>query len=77
MEQSALGMTRGQSVAGCLVLLTAVLCGAASAPWAEQRFSRLPVTAEAAHTRICVTISGKRFEWNFPNPPFGTLSCSQ
>ena len=42
MEQSALGMTRGQSVAGCLVLLTTVLCGAASAPWAEQRFSGCP-----------------------------------
>ena len=77
MQRGALRMTRGQWVAGCLVLLATILCGVASAQWAEQRFSRLPVTAEAAHTRICVTISGKRFEWNFPNPPFGTLSCSQ
>ena len=72
-------MTRGQWITGSLVILAAVLCVAITSPWAEHTFSRpAPAadTANATHTRTCITLGGKRFEWNFPNPPFGTLSCS-
>jgi len=80
MRGSATRMTSGQWAAGSLVIALAVAGGAISSPWAERTFAR-PLsaadTANAAHKRICVTLSGKRFEWNFPNPPFGTLSCSE
>jgi hypothetical protein len=83
-EAMRLRMTSGQWVAGCLVMLAATVGGALSSPWAERTFTRPPALAadsgkagDAAHTRTCITISGKRFEWNFPNPPFGTLSCSE
>ena len=72
-------MTRGQWITGSLVILAAVLCVAVTSPWAERTFSPpAPAadTANATHTRTCITLGGKRFEWNFPNPPFGTLSCS-
>ena len=77
-------MTRGQWLAGSLVILGAILGGAVSTPWAERTFTR-PAPADAdpgkpadeEHKRTCVTIGGTRFEWNFPNAPFGTLSCSQ
>jgi len=79
MRGSAAQMTSGQWITGCLVIAAAG--GAISAPWAERTFARQASTAadsaNAAHKRTCVTISGKRFEWNFPNPPFGTLSCSE
>jgi hypothetical protein len=75
-------MTRGQWVTGCLVVLGAVVGAAASSPWAERRFSPPSAVAadsktEGEHKRTCITISGKRFEWSFPNAPFGTLSCSE
>jgi hypothetical protein len=73
-------MTRGQWITGSLVILAATLCAAISSPWAERTFSPPPApaadAANATHTRTCITFTGKRFEWNFPNPPFGTLSCS-
>lgn len=75
-------MTSAQWIAGCLVVLAATAGGWLSAPWAERTFAR-PAgrdranDAAAAHSRSCITIDGKRFEWNFPNPPFGTLSCSE
>jgi len=73
-------MTRGQWLAGCLVFVAASACAAVSSPWAERIFSPPPApaadTANAARARTCITLSGKRFEWSFPNPPFGTLSCS-
>jgi hypothetical protein len=73
-------MTRGQWVTGCLVILGATAAAAISSPWAARTFSPPPApaadTANATHTRTCITLTGKRFEWNFPNPPFGTLSCS-
>ncbi len=75
-------MTSGQWIAGCLVFLGAIVGGAISSPWAERTFSRPAPsdngkTAEGEHKRTCVTLGGKRFEWNYPNPPFGTLSCSE
>jgi hypothetical protein len=83
-------MTRGQWLAGSLVILGAILGGAVSAPWAERTFARPPPAdadrekaadpekaADGEHKRTCVTLGGKRFEWNFPNAPFGTLSCSE
>jgi hypothetical protein len=77
-------MTSGQWIVGCLVVLAAGVGGALSSPWAERTFARpAPLAADsgkagdAAHKRTCITISGKRFEWDFPNPPFGTLSCSE
>jgi hypothetical protein len=76
-----LHMTRRQWVAGCLVSLAAALCAAVSSPWAERAFARPELaasdSANATHTRTCITFTGKKFEWNFPNPPFGTLSCSE
>ncbi len=77
-------MSSGQWTAGCLVMLAASLGGALSAPWAARTFVR-PVSvaadrannADVVHKRTCITIDGKRFEWNYPNPPFGTLSCSK
>ena len=76
-------MTSGQWIAGCLVMAGAILGGAVSSPWAERTYSR-PASSAAdsektrgsAHKRTCITLGGKRFEWNFPNAPFGTLSCS-
>ena len=73
-------MSSGQWITGCLVILVATVGGALSAPWAERTFVR-PTTvaadpANAPHKRTCITISGKRFEWDQPNTPFGTLSCS-
>jgi hypothetical protein len=81
MQRSAFRMTRGQWIAGSLVFLLTILCGILSARWAERVFAPPPATesgkgAEGTHTRTCITLGGKRFEWNFPNPPFGTLSCS-
>ena len=76
-----MGMTRGQWLAGSVVMLGAVVGAAVSAPWAGQKFAPPEqVAAEAKqgeHKRTCITLGGKRFEWNFPNPPFGTLSCSE
>jgi hypothetical protein len=72
-------MTSTQWITGCLVFLAAIVGGAVSTPWAERTFTRPEAadTANATHSRTCITLSGKRFEWNFPNPPFGTLSCSE
>jgi hypothetical protein len=71
-------MTRGQWLAGGLVILAAILGGAVSAPWAARTFSPAETEkVEGEHKRTCITLGGKRFEWNFPNPPFGTLSCSE
>ena len=79
-----LRMTKGQWITGCVVISAATVGGGLSSPWAERTFTRPPALASdsgkndaGAHTRTCITISGKRFEWNFPNPPFGTLSCSE
>ena len=73
-------MTSAQWIAGCLVILAAIAGGAVSTPWSERTFARPEVTAadsaNATHKRTCITLGGKKFEWNFPNPPFGTLSCS-
>ena len=80
MQRSVFGMTGGQWLTGCAVILATILCGAVSARWAERTFARPAEAAtagEATHTRTCITLSGKRFEWNYPNPPFGTLSCSE
>jgi hypothetical protein len=74
-------MTRGQWIAGCLVVLAATAGGWLSVPWTERSFPRRETirtnNADAGHKRTCISIGGKRFEWNFPNPPFGTLSCSE
>jgi hypothetical protein len=73
-------MTRNQWLIGCLVILGATVGAAVSSPWAKRAFTPPPATTDAAsapHTRTCITLTGKRFEWNFPNPPFGTLSCSE
>ena len=82
MQRSVLRMTRSQWTAGLLVCLVTIVCGILSARWAEQAFARPALAADSgtageAHTRTCITLGGKRFEWNFPNPPFGTLSCSE
>jgi hypothetical protein len=81
MRGSATRMTWGEWTAGCLVMAAAVAGLALSAPWVERTFARTTSTAadsaNAPHKRSCVSISGARFEWNFPNPPFGTLSCSE
>ena len=72
-------MMRHQWIAGCLVLLGAAVGAAVTAPWAARTFAppaTAPDSAGATHPRTCITLSGKRFEWNFPNAPFGTLSCS-
>jgi hypothetical protein len=73
-------MSSGQWITGGLVILAATAGCALSAPWAERTFVQ-PTTvaadpANAPHKRTCITISGKRFEWDQPNTPFGTLSCS-
>ena len=76
-------MTRGQWMVGSLVILGAILGGAVSAPWSARKFSPPPPSAtesgkaDGEHKRTCITLGGKRFEWNFPNAPFGTLSCSE
>lgn len=72
-------MTGSQWLTGAAVILATMLCGAASGRWAERTFARPEQAATqdgAAHPRTCITIGGKRFEWNSPNVPFGTLSCS-
>jgi hypothetical protein len=65
-------------IAGCLIMLAATAGAVLSAPWAERTFAR-PATlaADPAQKRTCITIDGRRFEWEFPNVPFGTLSCSE
>jgi len=75
-------MTGIQWVVGSLVILGATAGIAVSTPWSERTFSRpesVAADSKAAgeHKRTCVTLGGKRFDWNFPNPPFGTLSCSE
>jgi hypothetical protein len=84
MQRGVLRIRRGQWIAGGLVFLLTILCGILSARWSERAFSRPAASAGDSgkgagnvHTRTCVTLGGKRFEWNFPNPPFGTLSCSE
>jgi hypothetical protein len=80
MQPDAFGMTSGQWLTGCAVIVATILCGAVSARWAEHTFVRpeqAAATGGSAHTRTCITLGGKRFEWNFPNLPFGTLSCSE
>jgi hypothetical protein len=78
MQRSVGRMTTGQWIAGCLVMVAAILGTIVSSPWAERTFSRpASSAADSAHTRTCITLGGKRFEWNFPNAPFGTLSCSE
>jgi hypothetical protein len=74
-------MTSNQWITGCLVILGATVGAAVTSPWAKRTFAPPPASAtdttNAPHPRTCITLSGKRFEWNFPNPPFGTLSCSE
>jgi hypothetical protein len=75
-------MTRHQWITGCLVILGATVGAAVTSPLAKRTFSAplAPAasdTASTTHKRTCITLSGKRFEWNFPNAPFGTLSCSE
>jgi len=79
MQRSKLRMTPSEWIAGCLVFVVTILCGVASTNWSVRAFSRPASTsaAKAPHTRTCITVDGKRFEWNFPNPPFGTQSCSE
>ena len=76
-------MSSGQWIMGCLVMLATTVGAALSSPWAERTFTRPEArtadsekAGEASHKRTCITISGKRFEWDQPNTPFGTLSCS-
>jgi len=73
-------MTRNQWITGCLVVLGATAGAAVTSPIVKRNFAPPPApatdAADGPHTRTCITLSGKRFEWNFPNPPFGTLSCS-
>jgi hypothetical protein len=79
MQSGVFDMTRGQWLSGCAVILATIVCGAASARWAERTYVRPEQAAaqdETPHTRTCISISGKRFEWSSPNVPFGTLSCS-
>ena len=74
-------MIASEWITGCLVILAVTVGAALSAPWAERTFVRPTTVAadptHAPHKRTCISISGKRFEWDFPNPPFGTLSCSE
>lgn len=76
-------MTRGQWLTGSLVVLGAVLGGALTAPWAARSFappaSSVTESTKSGgeHQHTCITLTGKRFEWNFPNPPFAALSCSE
>jgi hypothetical protein len=76
-------MTRNQWIAGCLVILGATAGAAVTSPIVKRTFTPPPPPASTTdaentpHTRTCITLTGKRFEWNFPNPPFGTLSCSE
>ena len=74
-------MSSGQWTIGCLVILVTTVGGALSAPWVERTFTRPTTVAadpvNAPHKRTCITFSGKRFEWDHPNTPFGTLSCSE
>ena len=61
-------MTHSQWLAGSFVIAVNILGCIFTAPWVERRFS-LPEQTEVTHTRTCVTVDGKRFEWDFPNPP--------
>jgi hypothetical protein len=74
-------MTSTQWIAGSLVSLVAAAGAAVSGPWAERTFAQPEMVASdaanATHTRTCITIGGKKFEWTSANVPFGTLSCSQ
>jgi hypothetical protein len=76
-------MTSTQWLTGSLVVLGATVGAAVTSPWSARTFVPPPPSstttdaASAPHTRTCITLSGKRFEWNFPNAPFGTLSCSE
>jgi len=59
-------------------MLGATVGATVTSPVIKRTLTPAPATdaANAPHTRTCITLSGKHFEWNFPNPPFGTLSCS-
>jgi hypothetical protein len=79
MQGAASLMTRRDLIAGCLVFLVTIAAGVASTLWVDRAFPQrtAPNVADAGHKRICITLGGKRFEWDFPNPPFGVLSCSE
>ncbi|QPF87554.1 hypothetical protein IC762_15235 [Bradyrhizobium genosp. L] len=53
---------------------------ASDAPKQDDRPDAAATPAPAAPaqpaTRHCTTLSGEKFEWSFPNVPFGTASCS-
>jgi predicted metal-binding protein len=72
-------MTGTQWLIGSAVVLATIVCGGVSGRWAERTFVRPAESAasEATHTRTCITIDGRRFEWSSPNLPFGTLSCTE
>jgi hypothetical protein len=46
---------------------------------ASQAITREAAAAAGSATprRMCTTLDGKSFEWNFANAPFAALSCSQ
>ena len=46
---------------------------------ASQAMTREAAAAAGSATprRMCTTLDGKSFEWNFANAPFAVLSCSQ
>ena len=74
-------MTSAQWIAGSLVSLAAAAGAAVSSPWAERTFAQPEMVASddasTPHSRTCITIGGKKFEWSSANVPFGTLSCSK
>jgi hypothetical protein len=74
-------MMHRQWLAGSLVMLGAGVGAAVTAPWAARKFAPPASVADTGkpdggHKRTCITLDGKRFEWSYPNPPFGTRSCS-
>jgi hypothetical protein len=44
---------------------------------ASQAVSKEVAAESASPKRMCMTLDGKSFEWDFANAPFAVLSCSQ
>jgi hypothetical protein len=79
-------MTAIQWTAGCSVIVAATVGGLISSNIVNRHIPAGTNPRERAVAGqnqnenvgkgICFTLGGKRFEWNFPNVPFGTLRCS-
>jgi hypothetical protein len=81
-------MTRSQLLSGCSIVIVTVAGGLISSAAVNRHIAadvhaRQPAVAgsnarhEEAGEGNCVSLTGERFGWHFPNVPFGARNCDK